>query len=243
MHTRQVFKVEVRSRQPRHLSRQRGEESLSLRLDNKSSFIVRPVDMDERKVSGSAKNDLWVLSSSPYFSEEARGHTAVCRSVWFGMGKDGCIELMHLSGASMTSFADGGTAYILRGPNVTGEWDMMENLRGLSPGSAPLLPFLITGAPPPAAAGGILRAEVRLRVDLGGVDVEAEVAQCTADFGLNCDQTRILQRFARIVTHPEEEQPVVLIHGVFGSGKSTLLVVSSSSSIHGLELLFLYSWS
>lgn len=219
-----MFKAELRSRQPRHLNRQRGEEGASGSLDNKASFIVRPLDMDERRMAGTAKQDIWVMSSSPYFSEDSRAHTAVCRSVWFGMGSDGCIELMRLSGANMSSFRDGGTAYILRGPNMTGEWEMIENLKNMAPPSIPLLPLLVSGASTQHSTGLGLQPDNSLRIDFGGIDVVAEAEQCISKFKLNSDQASIMQRFARLLMHPEDEQPVILIHGVFGSGKSTLLV-------------------
>jgi hypothetical protein len=122
-----VFKCVLLAKQPFMNKAQRSKFSQQQgprQLDNSTSFLVRVSDEDARGLSGTTKNDLWIVSSSAFFSQDPHASVVMTRSMWFSRSSDGCVELSRISGPSMTAFRDGQEVYCLRGPNIHGGVEM-----------------------------------------------------------------------------------------------------------------------
>jgi len=178
------------------------------------------------KVPGCSKDDLWVLSTSPFFSEESRATTVIVTSAWFGPDSDNNIEMKPLMG-SLEPLRNRNQIYAFKGPNIASELDMLEVLKDFSPPEIPLMPALLTGGSRVTHAVSQalpLRKTSYMAFDIDGEALDTLVQETTAKHQLNEEQTQVLQDIARTILSPEASPPIILVQGVFGSGKSTLLV-------------------
>ena len=177
------------------------------------------------RVPGCSKDDLWILSTSPFFTEDATATTVIATSAWFGPDGDGNIELKPLVGALSSLKAR--TVYGFKGPNISSELDMLEMLRDFMPLEVPLLPALLSGGTRVShvvSQAMPLRKTASVTFDITEDDVKRLVEKTANTHKLNEEQTRVLEDISRTILHPDASPPVILIQGVFGSGKSTLLV-------------------
>jgi hypothetical protein len=183
-------------------------------------------EQGKSKVPGCSKDDLWVLSTSPFFSEESGATTVIVTSAWFGPDSDNYIEMKPLMG-SLEPLKSNKQIYAFKGPNITSELDMLEVLKDFSPPEIPLMPALLTGGSRVTHAVSQalpLRKTSYMAFDIDGEALDTLVQETTAKYQLNEEQSQVLQDIARTILSPEASPPIILVQGVFGSGKSTLLV-------------------
>ena len=178
------------------------------------------------KVPGCNKDDLWVISSSPFFTEEKSATTVIATSAWFGPDGDYNIELNPLVG-QLSSLKNRQACYAFKGPNVSSEIDMLETLKEFCPAQVPLLPALLSGGTRVShsvSSALPIRKTPSVAIQVDEVVMQALVEEAGTKHRLNEEQLQVIKDVARAVMYPEATPPIVLIQGVFGSGKSTLLV-------------------
>lgn len=178
------------------------------------------------KVPGCHKDDIWIISSSPFFSADPSATTVIATSTWYGADGDNNIELKPLVG-QLSLLKNRNVVYALKGPNITSELDMLETLKDFSPREVPLIPALLTGATRVSHSVSQalpLRKMAPTSIDINEEEMQMLVQENSEKYSLNQEQTQVLEEIARSILRPEASSPVVLIQGVFGSGKSTLLV-------------------
>ena len=183
-------------------------------------------EQGKSKVPGCSKDDLWILSTSPFFSEERGATTVIATSAWFGPDSDNNIEMKPLVG-SLECLKNRNQIYGLKGPNISSELDMLDVLKDFSAPEVPLMPALLTGGSRVTHAVSQalpLRKTSSMAFDIDGEALNTLVRETTAKYKLNEEQSQVLQDIARVILAPEASPPVILVQGVFGSGKSTLLV-------------------
>jgi hypothetical protein len=187
-----------------------------------------------------AKDDLWVLSSSPSFDASGRHFVAFARAVFHGPGSQGLLQVDIMSGrpAGLTGVQ---RVFALRGPNLTSELAMIDVLNSLSPARVPIMGILLGGGARGFAAlarervvGGAAAAPEARRhfQDLRVEQTRARVlaADVCSEFALNEDQRAVLMRVvswflpAACSSAAPESCAATLVHGTFGAGKSFLLV-------------------
>ena len=141
--------------------------------------------------------------------------------------------------------------FCLHGPDAASELAMLDAVSALTSHAVPVLPGLIStsaaskrrGRLHPAngtAAAHSMVAETQLPADVGGeqaaagsqvepthISVAAASGECQSvaeEFGLNLEQTAVLQQCDGWRSAAAGASPICVVHGPFGSGKSSLLV-------------------
>ena len=184
------------------------------------------IEHGQGKVPGCSKDDCWIISSSPFFTEDRTATTVIATSSWWGADSDNNVELTPLVG-QLAMLKNRNSCYAFKSINISCELDMLHNLKEFSPPEVPLLPALLTGG---TRASHAMSQALPLR-KISGTSIEIDesvlqalVQECEAKHRLNEEQTQVIQDIARTILYPEASPPVILVQGVFGSGKSTLLV-------------------
>ncbi|PRP77512.1 hypothetical protein PROFUN_14265 [Planoprotostelium fungivorum] len=201
---------------------------LSEGFKEKSTESV-PSHQSRLNQSSYAKDDLWIVSTTPTFTvKSSSDQIYLVRSAFHGPARSGLLEGL----------------YVIHGPNLSTEFSMLDNLSSVQPDSdkLPILEHLL-GAP-----GGVPRGRIRsvrsdpLSLKMTRNDLQVNLVhthsklkyQVLADetsdkYSLNRDQERVLNSLL-VWFHCSDDSspsgdPILLVHGVFGSGKSYLLVV------------------
>lgn len=108
-------------------------------------ICIKMTEQQHGKVLGCNKDDMWIVSSSPFFSEDRTATTVIATSAWYGPDGDNNIELKPLVG-HLSGLKNRNVCYAFKGPNISSELDMLENLSTFSPPEVPLMPALLSGA-------------------------------------------------------------------------------------------------
>jgi hypothetical protein len=189
-------------------------------------ICLKLVEQGMGKVPGCHKDDMWIVSSSPFFTEDRFATTCIAASAWYGADGDNNIELKPLHG-QLTSLMNRNVCYAFKSINAGSELDMLENLKNFAPADVPLMPALLSGGRRPTHSGSQvlpLRNTRDRGIDIGENELQEVLDEAVATHRLNEEQTQVLRDISKFILDPEASHPVILVQGVFGSGKSTLLV-------------------
>ncbi|KND01510.1 hypothetical protein, variant [Spizellomyces punctatus DAOM BR117] len=176
-----------------------------------------------------SKDVIWIISDSCDFNE-----AFLARSLFFGVSKSDTVELCPLDAYDVRKTRDilgaSGTAkpvWAIRGAQASGELQMIDALREHLE-KTPLLPWLLdvgSAQKKCPSSRSLKSAASTPLIKQDCLDIYQDTLEALSkEFGLNSDQTRVLQSFADSISTPDH-QPITLVHGVFGSGKSFLISV------------------
>jgi hypothetical protein len=200
--------------------------------DKSGRLFLKLADLEHSSVY--AKDDLWIISSTEHFEAT---HVWFARSVYHAPAASGMLELAAIDRVHLPrNLKQQQNVWCIRGPNISSELSMMQNLRNLGEQGLPILPCLLHGAGAAVAAVSS-RASNRPLVDCLKISPDTcamHVRQICDEFGLNADQMSVISQCVRWLSpsyrppasshSSAPASPVVLCHGVFGSGKSSLLI-------------------
>eukprot|EP01105_Mastigella_eilhardi_P021648 TRINITY_DN5269_c0_g1_i1.p1 TRINITY_DN5269_c0_g1~~TRINITY_DN5269_c0_g1_i1.p1 ORF type:complete len:1279 (-),score=230.02 TRINITY_DN5269_c0_g1_i1:22-3858(-) len=166
-----------------------------------------------------AKDDLWIISTSPSFIRDQDHFVCIAKSTFHGPTKNGLLEVFPLSGSLPPGKLE---VHLLHGPNATIELAMLDTLEHLLSTPPPIMPALLD---PSIATTTQLSSIPPLTCD----HVASVAEEFISAYNLNEDQTTVVRQCAAWFggdSNPAAARgPCLLVHGVFGSGKSFLLSV------------------
>ncbi|KAL5019343.1 hypothetical protein ScPMuIL_005065 [Solemya velum] len=177
------------------------------------------------------KDDLWIISKHLEFDPV---HTFLARSTYFGPNSNSEVELEPLSGFSPSNWSHEACCHAILAGNAASELSYILTLEEhLKPAFVPILPQLLnriytemqlktsTNFRVP-----VQQSEVQPNIHLTSDFVNCLATEFTNKYNLNTDQRAALEKVAAMFYRDEtDDDPFVLVHGVFGAGKSFLLSV------------------
>lgn len=209
-------------------------------VPSQCQFYLKFNDDSKEHYSNYAKDDIWIISQDPKFRPKTRNDLfMIGRSIYHGPLQSGIIEVKPIEPCSLFqtkevpmdfSWKDL-TVHCIRGPNVSSELAMLNNLENLDSQRTPILEYLLSGCKEPFQTehSSVLNCPRKLfHQNVTASFLYERFEDIQSRYILNEDQRRVLEESIKWFLDPQEsksQSPVILVHGVFGSGKSHMLVV------------------
>eukprot|EP00818_Percolomonas_sp_WS_P008249 CAMPEP_0117456414 /NCGR_PEP_ID=MMETSP0759-20121206/11864_1 /TAXON_ID=63605 /ORGANISM="Percolomonas cosmopolitus, Strain WS" /LENGTH=1522 /DNA_ID=CAMNT_0005249751 /DNA_START=200 /DNA_END=4768 /DNA_ORIENTATION=- len=185
--------------------------------DNPQWFIILG---EKEKSSKYGMDDIWIVGYGDEFN--IKYGTFIARGLYHCPSTDGLLEIEILAGnPRKVSKVD--KVFAIRGPNLSTELQVVENLNTLDPKEMPFIHELLGHTKKDDCLDTPKTPNFPSKVD--PVVVREKVEATIEAHGLNEDQSSVLRQCAKWFETGDTSDNIMLVHGAFGAGKSFLLTV------------------